>query len=86
MIEKACAKVWGSYRSVHGGFMNEALQLLTGAPSEQIQLQTSNNDDNDNDNLLWTKLVSACEAKFVDRVFSKLNLSSMNKCLFRWES
>ena len=46
--------------------MYEALHLLTGAPSEKIQLNVTTNDDNDNRDLLWAKLVSACEAKYVD--------------------
>ncbi|CAF1608882.1 unnamed protein product [Adineta ricciae] len=65
LIEKACAKIWGSYNKLTGGFMYEALHLLTGAPSEKIQLNVTANDDNDNRDLLWAKLVSACEANLL---------------------
>ncbi|CAF1097161.1 unnamed protein product [Adineta steineri] len=65
LVEKACAKVWGSYASVIGGFMTESLQLLTGAPSEQIAIQTSTDDDDDNFDLLWTKIISACTANLL---------------------
>lgn len=38
LIEKAYAKVHGSYKSLHGGFISEAFQDLTGAPTERLYL------------------------------------------------
>ena len=40
IIEKAYAKVHGSYTRLNGGFISEALYDLTGAPIERIQFQT----------------------------------------------
>ena len=61
LIEKACAKLFGSYANLRSGNMLEGLQLLTGAPCDYIDLQPSNYTlDSD---IIWAKLLSACESK-----------------------
>jgi hypothetical protein len=50
-----------------GGSMREGLQLLTGAPSDRVNINVPDDEDDDNSDLLWAKLVSACEAKLVLR-------------------
>ncbi len=65
LIEKACAKIFGSYSMLAGGSMREGLQLLTGAPSDRVSINVPDDKDDHNSDLLWAKLVSACEAKLV---------------------
>jgi calpain-15 len=61
LIEKACAKLFGSYADLTGGHTQEGLQLLTGAPCDHIQLNPTRGVlDSD---LAWAKLLSACESK-----------------------
>ena len=61
LIEKACAKVFGSYDALRSGTLMEGLQLLTGAACDYIDLQPSLRTlDND---IVWAKLLSACESK-----------------------
>ncbi|CAF3087405.1 unnamed protein product [Rotaria sp. Silwood2] len=60
LIEKACAKLFGSYADLIAGKTEEGLQLLTGAPSDYINLNP--HDDILDSNIAWAKLLSACEA------------------------
>ena len=39
LVEKACAKAFGSYEALEGGTIAEALALLTGFPTERLTLQ-----------------------------------------------
>ena len=64
LIEKACAKLCGSYGMLAGGSIRAGLELLTGAPSDRIYLNVPDEANYDTD-LLWAKLVSACQAKLV---------------------
>lgn len=61
LIEKACAKVFGSYSNLRGGSTAEGLQLLTGAPCHKIQLNSS--DQILDFDLIWAQLLSASESK-----------------------
>lgn len=61
LIEKACAKIFGSYSNLRGGSTAEGLQLLTGAPCQRIEL---NSPDQILDfDFIWARLLSACESK-----------------------
>jgi calpain-15 len=61
LIEKACAKLLGSYANLTSGYMFEGLQLLTGAPCDYINLQPS--DRRLDTDIIWAKLISACASK-----------------------
>jgi calpain-15 len=61
LIEKACAKVFGSYGNLISGNLREGLQLLTGAPCEYLDLQPK--DHAFDGDITWAKLISACESK-----------------------
>jgi calpain-15 len=61
LIEKACAKLFHSYGSLTSGNILEGLQLLTGAPSDYIDLKPTNHTiDTD---VIWATLLSASESK-----------------------
>jgi hypothetical protein len=59
LIEKAYAKAHGSYHQLTGGFIAEALQDLTGAPTETIVFQHVDVD------LLWARILSFYQASFL---------------------
>jgi calpain-15 len=61
LIEKACAKLFGSYSNLTSGQTAEGLQLFTGAPCDHIYLDRPN-EPVDSD-LVWAKLLSCCQAK-----------------------
>ena len=61
LIEKACAKLFGSYADLISGQTEEGMQLLTGAPCDHINLHPAHSTvDGD---LIWAKLLSACESQ-----------------------
>ena len=58
LLEKAAAKVAGSYEALHGGSFGEAFALLTGQPTEDIMLDDRNFSEPSDQELLWSRLVS----------------------------
>ena len=64
LIEKAYAKAHGSYAQLSGGFIAEALQDLTGAPTETLVFQQDTNNVEWQE-LLWARLLSFQESKFL---------------------
>ncbi len=61
LIEKACAKLLGSYANLTSGNMLEGLQLLTGAPCDYIDLKPK--DQTLDGDLVWAKLLSSYQSK-----------------------
>jgi calpain-15 len=59
IIEKAYAKVHGSYKAIESGNIDEAMRDLTGAPSFQIKTSEKSEDD------LWRIIKRCDEKKFV---------------------
>ncbi|CAM9415371.1 unnamed protein product [Chrysoparadoxa australica] len=60
LMEKAYAKVLGSYQALSGGHVTEALLALTGAPSETLVMSSQTFDSEDG----WVKLASWSSAGF----------------------
>lgn len=61
LIEKACAKLFGSYAALRSGNIREGLQLLTGAPCDYIDLRPP--DGGIDSDMIWARLLSACESE-----------------------
>lgn len=59
LVEKAYAKVHGSYAQLSGGFVAEGLADLTGAPCETIVFDMVERE------LLWSRLLSFAQTGFV---------------------
>ena len=64
LLEKAYAKIHGSYQKIENGVCSEALRDLTGAPTEKI------NDFNEND--AWEFMKKACDKGYLIVVASEL--------------
>jgi calpain-15 len=62
LIEKAFAKLCGSYEALDGGHITEGLSVLTGYPCEKIKLKSSHRDIEQE--LIWGQLLSFKESKF----------------------
>ena len=60
ILEKAWAKVYGSYQRIEGGNIGEALPALTGAPTDMIMHEDIKNPDH-----LWRDIKKADERQYV---------------------
>ena len=60
ILEKAWAKVYGSYQRIEGGTIGEALPALTGAPTDMII-----HDDIANKENLWKEILAADKRQYV---------------------
>lgn len=66
LIEKAMAKLNGSYESLVAGQTVEGLSALTGYPCESIRLEDTANTPLELDlEMIWTRLLSMKEAGYV---------------------
>ena len=61
LLEKAWAKLYGSYQRIEAGTTGEALPALTGAPTEYILHREAKS----NTNALWKKILQADKNKYV---------------------
>ena len=62
MLEKAYAKLHGSYDNIAGGRIDDALVDLTGGVARCIQLHLPESRARILDGSLWTELLSAAAA------------------------
>ncbi|CAF3593272.1 unnamed protein product [Rotaria sp. Silwood1] len=67
LIEKALAKLNGSYEAIIAGRCCEGLSTVTGSPCETLILGRTNNPDDKNvdHNVLWKKLLNARSQRFL---------------------
>lgn len=87
LIEKALAKMHGSYMTLKSGRCDEGLQTLTGEPCEVLFLRSSDPDKKPDLNQIWTSIVESrakgylmtcpCSNKrFSEQIFNRMGLES----------
>lgn len=64
LIEKALAKIFGSYSRLRGGRMHEGLTILTGYPSINIDID-GHKEDEVFINCTWAQICSALELAYL---------------------
>ncbi|UJR37152.1 hypothetical protein I4U23_029862 [Adineta vaga] len=87
LIEKALAKMHGSYMALKSGRCDEGLQTLTGEPCEVLFLRSSDPEKKPDLNQIWTSILESrakgylmtcpCSNKrFSEQIFSRMGLES----------
>lgn len=61
ILEKAYAKLYGSYKRIEGGFPDEVIHDLTGAPVHYVPL----NDENFDKDETWEYLADSSDRQYV---------------------
>jgi len=70
VLEKAWAKIFGAYKRISGGLMQEAFRAVTEAPVETL---THDKRDAASPDSIWAKLLEAKERKFPSGAGSRQN-------------